>query len=221
MATRLKPHGKAGDPSAEDQAKAHKKGEKDQKRLEKKEKQKELTDNIIMSYQTIRPTIIQAQRILKILDTLKIKFSITQSLNFDFVRHFETPETLESSKLDMGRVNRLAKHTLASLAKIASLQRKMHELLSQETAQESQAGEEEQEDSRRDEDLDDDDNQEVRERKAKEEAERERIRQEREGQVMYLKEKMEGDFNNLVRQLERDQNEYAIIRVTSCSNPRV
>jgi hypothetical protein len=220
MASRARGGAKPGEPTPEELAKANKKGEKDQKRIEKKLRQTELTDNIKMSYQTIRPTIIQAQRILKILDTLKIKFQISQLLNFEFVKHFESDETMEASKLEPSKIAKLSKPTLSCLAKIAGLQRKMHDLLSQEAVQESQVGEEEQDDSRRDEDLDDEDNQEARERRAKEEAEKERIRQERESQVMYLKEKMEGDFNNLVRQLERDQTELAVIRVTTWVNSR-
>jgi hypothetical protein len=215
MATRLKNYGSGKDTTQEDHTKHNKKGEKDQKRIEKKDRQKELTENIALSYQTIRPTIIQAQRVLKILDTLKTKFLVTQSLNFEFLRHFENQETLQNSKLDISLVQKLSKSTLDTLSKLAVLQRKMYELMEQEIPQESQTGEEEQDDdSRRNDDHDDEDNQEAKERRAKEEAEKERIRKEREGQVLTLKNKMQGDYNNLVRQLERDQNEYAIIKVS-------
>ena len=66
--------------------------------------------------------------------------------------------------------------------------------------------------SKRDED-EDEDNKENQERKAREEAEREKLRQERENQVLTFRDKMEGDFNNLVRQLERDSQDYEIIKV--------
>lgn len=212
MASRIK-QGLGNRDAVEDQGKVNKKGEKDRQRIERKERQRELTDNIALSYQTIRPTIIQAQRVLKILDTLKTKFAVTKYLNFEFVRHFEDATTLEGSNLDKSKIAMLSRPTLEGLAKIAAIQRKMLELLEQETVQESQAGEEEQDESRRDEDLEDEDNQEARERRAREEAERERIRQEREDQVMTFKHKMEGDFNNLVRFLERDHQEFALVKV--------
>lgn len=206
---------------ADEQGKGPKKGEKERqaKRAERKLRQKELTVNISAAYQTIRPTIIQAQRILKIIDTLQAKFSITKYLNFEFVKHFEPQETQAASNLNSDSVSRLSKVTRGYLAKIAYIQSKIYELLEQEAPQQSETGEEEDDGYSKRDDDDDEDNKEAQERKAREEAEKEKLRQERENQVLTFRDKMEGDFNNLVRQLERDSSDYEIIKV-KCDNIR-
>lgn len=216
-ALRNKQAGHAKEAGGDEQGKGVKKGEKERqiKRQERKVRQKELTDNISAAYQTIRPTIIQAQRILKIVDNLQAKFNITKYLNFEFVKHFESSETLASSNLNQEKVAELSKVARSHLMKIALIQNKIHELLEQEAPQQSEAGEEENENYSKRDDEDDEDNKEAQERRAREEAERERLRQERENQVLTYRDKMEADFNNLVRKLERDDSDYQIIKVKS------
>jgi hypothetical protein len=46
-------------------------------------KQKELTDTLINTYKAIRPTIIQAQRILKVFENLEQKMEILKLISYD------------------------------------------------------------------------------------------------------------------------------------------
>ena len=191
-----------------------KKGERE--RLEKhslnKKVQKELTLNISQAYLSIKPTIIQAQRILKIIENLSQKVYITKFLNYEFVKHFDNPTALEQSGLKMELVNRLTPITRNFLGKISKIQNTMHNLLVKDVHSVSEVGEEEEEQSNRFEDDEELEKKQALESEHDREEQLHRIL--REKKVMELRLAMDGDFNNLVRQLEKEPNDFKIIQVS-------
>ena len=186
----------------------------DKERIEKRQINKniqaELTSNIALAYQTIRPTMIQAQRILKIIDNLKEKFTISAYLDFDFMKHFENQASLNNSGFNLSEVARLSGTTKDYLKKLARIQNQINEILVQDVHSISEAGEEEEEHSKREDSEEDPD----KEPSVKEvNQEEEQLKRERETKVLDLRAKMEGDYKNLVRHLERCEPDMEVIKV--------
>merc|ERR1712139_717432 len=102
---------------------------KNKLKKEKKESQKELTQALLNAYSAIKPTIIQAQRILKIIDSLCEQVTIAKCLNYKFVKHFQDQTSLQKSDLDLDLVAQLSKNsTLKNLRDLAELLIKVVEL---------------------------------------------------------------------------------------------
>lgn len=203
----------ARDSASGDHARGNKK-HNEKERIERHERNKqtmkELTSNIAQAYQTIKPTIIQAQRILKLLDNLVEKVHITKYLDYEFVKHFETQESLKQSKLDSKLVAKLSATAFAYLKVVAKLQNEIHSTLEKDVQSVLEVGEEEEE-----QDNDDDDNDETKKKSVDLEAQRkeEEERAMREARVNELRTRMEGEFLNLVRHLERFHNDHDIVKV--------
>ena len=190
-----------------------KKSEKErlERRAINKVLQKDLTKSISQAYQTIRPTMIQAQRLLKIIDNLYQKFDISKYLDYDFIKHFESTERLKSSGMNLSEVNSLSSVVKDYLKKISKVQNEMHEILEKDVLLVSEIGEEEEEHSRNDDEDGEDKEQSNNELNEKEEEEK-RIREQK---VNELKYKMDNDYKNLVRHLERSEKDMLIIKVES------
>lgn len=190
-----------------------KKSEKErlERRAINKVLQKDLTKSISQAYQTIRPTMIQAQRLLKIIDNLYQKFDISKYLDYDFIKHFESTERLKSSGMNLSDVNSLSSVVKDYLKKISKVQNEMHEILEKDVLLVSEIGEEEEEHSRNDDEDGEDKEQSNNELNEKEEEEK-RIREQK---VNELKYKMDNDYKNLVRHLERSEKDMLIIKVES------
>jgi len=75
------------------------------------------------AYSAIKPTIIQAQRILKIIDRLCEEISICRYLNYRFVKHFKDDESLKASGLDLDLVDQLSPNSI--LKNLGSLAEKL------------------------------------------------------------------------------------------------
>jgi len=96
---------------------------KNKLKKEKKESQKELTQALLNAYSAIKPTIIQAQRILKIIDRLCEEIAICRYLNYRFVKHFKDDESLKASGLDLDLVDQLSPNSI--LKNLGSLAEKL------------------------------------------------------------------------------------------------
>lgn len=93
---------------------------KNKLKKEKKESQKELTQALLNAYSAIKPTIIQAQRIQKIIDRLCEEISVCRYLNYRFVKHFKDDESLRASGADISLVDQLSQNSiLKSLQKLS------------------------------------------------------------------------------------------------------
>lgn len=212
MYSSKKPEAGRNEAHAPEGQKTTKKTDKEraERRQINKNIQSELTSNIALAYQTIRPTMIQAQRILKIIDNLKEKFLISGYLDFDFMKLFESQTALNASGLNLSEVAKLSGTTKDYLKKLARIQNQINEILVQDIHSVSEAGEEEEDHSKRDDSEDDPD----KEPSVKEvNQEEEQLKREREGKVLELRSKMEGDYKNLVRHLERSEHDMEIIKV--------
>ena len=100
---------------------------KNKLKKEKKESQKELTQALLNAYSAIKPTIIQAQRILKIIDRLCEEIAICRYLNYRFVKHFKDDESLKASGLDLDLVDQLSPNSI--LKNLGSLAEKLLEII--------------------------------------------------------------------------------------------
>merc|ERR1712166_880665 len=85
---------------------------KNKLKKEKKESQKELTQALLNAYSAIKPTIIQAQRILKIIDRLCEEITVCRYLNYRFIKHFKDDESLKASGLDIDLVDTLSQNSV-------------------------------------------------------------------------------------------------------------
>jgi hypothetical protein len=179
-----------------------------EKRAENKKIQSELTQNIAFAYQSIKPTIIQAQRILKIVYAMKEKVEMSQYLNYDFMKHFESPEMLAESGLKLDLVEQLSPDAKEYMQKMAIIQNQMHEELIKDVHSVSETGEEEETDSRKDYDEEEDKESTVKEFNEEEENQK-RLREQK---VLELKGQMENDYNNFLRYLEKYPRDYEIIK---------
>ena len=101
--TRNKPDEESGDRAIE---------KKNKLKKEKKESQKELTQALLNAYSAIKPTIIQAQRILKIIDRLCEEISVCRYLNYRFIKHFKDDESLKASGQDIDLVDTLSQNSV-------------------------------------------------------------------------------------------------------------
>merc|ERR1711988_1998636 len=100
---------------------------KNKLKKEKKESQKELTQALLNAYSAIKPTIIQAQRILKIIDRLCEEISVCRYLNYRFVKHFKDEESVKASGLDVELVDQLSENSV--LKNLRSLAEKLLEII--------------------------------------------------------------------------------------------
>jgi len=76
-----------------------------------KDHQKELTQALLNAYSAIKPTIVQAQRIVKIIDSLCEQIVVAKYLNYKFVKHFVDEEALQNSELDLDLVAQLSQNS--------------------------------------------------------------------------------------------------------------
>ena len=181
----------------------------------KKQKQISLTNNLKQAYNAIKPTIIQAQRILKIVENLEEKIALSKYLNYDFMKFFVDEVTLEGSGLDLNLVESLKPRTRKYLETLSRIQQQIFMLKDEDFEEESELddmeeGEEESEMmSRRDDDEDS-------ERDAvEEENEEDRLaREERVRQANELGDQMSGIFRNLIRFLLKNKQDVEIIKVS-------
>ena len=107
---------------------AEKKLELERKEKEdKKVKQKDLTNELQKAYSAIKPTIIQAQRIQKIIDGQYEKILIAKYLNYHFVKYFRDNEAIKTSGYDLDQVGQLSKTIIKDLRDLADLEFKVVE----------------------------------------------------------------------------------------------
>ena len=116
---------------------------KNKLKKEKKESQKELTQALLNAYSAIKPTIIQAQRILKIIDRLCEEIMICRYLNYRFVKHFKDDESLKASGLELDLVDQLSPNSI--LKNLGSLAEKLQEIIELRGGREDQSISDEQE----------------------------------------------------------------------------
>lgn len=167
-----------------------------------------------MACSTIRPTIIQAQRILKIVESLYQKMIITKYLNFEFLAHFVDEETRDNSGLDQDLLQCLKPKTLQYLGKISRYQQDIFNLKNQdyvEAPDEDLMEDEEEMDSNLP--LMDDEQDDQKEETETENEEEKRAREERKTQVLELKEEMSSVYRNFVRHLTKNKGDVEIIKV--------
>lgn len=186
------------------------KKEKEDARFEIKDKQKNLTENLTTAYSAIKPTIIQAQRILKIVDALHNKIDMTKYLNYEFLSHFVDELSLASSNLQP-LVEELEMHprTMKYMGEIARIQHEIYNLKAEDYQSVSEVDfEEEEEDSfRREED-------EFSEKEPSEEENEEdrAAKEERIEKVLQYREELSGKFRNFLRFLAKNPNEMTKVK---------
>jgi hypothetical protein len=76
-----------------------------------KDHQKELTLSILNAYSAIKPTIVQAQRMVKIIESLCEQITVAKYLNFKFVKNFVDDDALQNSELDSDLVSQLSQNS--------------------------------------------------------------------------------------------------------------
>ena len=76
-----------------------------------KDHQKELTLSILNAYSAIKPTIVQAQRMVKIIESLCEQITVAKYLNYKFVKNFVDDEALQNSELDSDLVSQLSQNS--------------------------------------------------------------------------------------------------------------
>jgi hypothetical protein len=186
--------------------------ERIEKKMQNKEIQGTLTKNLEQAYSTIKPTIIQAQRILKIVDDVVKKFNITKFLNFEFLKHFENDERLTESGLDQGLVASISRPTFLLMRKVAGIQNEIEVVLAMDYQSVSQAEEEEDDEFEKKHELDDE-SQSKQEQVNEVNEEEVKAKVEREKQVHELRLKMGGEFKSLIRSVSNCPKDEDILKV--------
>jgi hypothetical protein len=85
-----------------------------------KEHQKELTLSILNAYSAIKPTIVQAQRMVKIIESLCEQINVAKYLNYKFVKNFADDDALENSELDRDLVSQLSQNSTFKYLRLLS-----------------------------------------------------------------------------------------------------
>lgn len=94
-----------------DDSQAQANAQKASAKQKNKDHQKELTQALLNAYSAIKPTIVQAQRIVKIIDSLCEQIVVAKYLNYKFVKHFVDEEALQNSELDLDLVQQLSQNS--------------------------------------------------------------------------------------------------------------
>jgi hypothetical protein len=186
--------------------------ERVEKKAQNKEIQTVLTKNLETAYATIKPTIIQAQRILKIVDDVVKKFNITKFLNFEFLKPFENDERLKESGLNQDLVASISRPTFLLMRKVAGIQNEIEVVLAMDYQSVSQAADEEEDEFDKKHELDDE-SQSKQEQVNEVNEEEVKAKIEREKQVHELRLKMGGEFKSLIRSVSNCPKDEDILRV--------
>lgn len=182
--------------------------EERQKRIDAKERQLLLTKNLQNAYSAIKPTNIQGQRILKIVETVQKKLEMAKYLDYRFLDNFVDEVTLEESKLDHSIIAEISKRCIKFMKEISRVQRDIFILKEKDYIKPTEDdSEEEDEDSM----INHEDLEEAEEEQENEDMKRERIN--RAEKVLEYKDQMSAEFRNFVRYLERSPQDFELIKV--------